>query len=140
MAKKKKEIEKYYAITLCGAFFFEDELIDFISDKIGEDASTKELIELMALFFDGVNFSQYSPFMKEVIMIHTDNVLYESDDPERKGVYIGIPFIQVPDHFSIKRVCVDVRNLFINSEIIDESAEADFVTVFNKILKVKEEA
>lgn len=138
MARTKKQKDVYYAITMCGSFFLESDLREFITEKIGEDAGEAELQELLSLFFDGINFNQYSAFMKNVIMIHTDNVLYESEE-EEKGVYIGLPFFDVPDHFSVKRVCIDVRNLFINAGIIDDDMDSEFVKVFNKILILKDD-
>lgn len=137
MARTKKAKDTYYAITMCGSFFLESDLRDFIESIIGEDAKEVDLQEMLGLFFEGVNFEQYSAFMKNIIMIHTDNILYETD--EEKGVYIGLPFMEVPEHFSIKRVCIDVRNLFINAGIIDDEMDPEFVKVFNKILILRDE-
>jgi hypothetical protein len=76
--------------------------------------------------------------MKEIVMVHSNDILYEEDTNE-KGYYMGIPFFEVPEHFSVKRVCIDLRNLYLSSGIITEDVHPDTIRVFSKILKVMED-
>ena len=135
MAKKTAK-ETFYPIVMCGSFFATSDLEPFLKD-IDENDIVSELTEKFKEFFEGVDFTQYPAFMKHLIMIHTSQILYE-DAEEDAGFYVGLPFYSVPEHFSIKRMTVDVRNLFVNSGLVPDSVDPNFVKVFAKILKVTE--
>jgi len=130
-----KKNEKYYPIVICGAFFAEVDLKEPF--EFSETDTIVDITEKFKGFFDGVDFTQYPEFMKHIIMMHSTNVLYEEKDDE-PGFYVGVPFYCVPDHFSVKRVCVDVRNLFINSGLIPDDVDPNFIKLFSKIIKIKE--
>lgn len=123
---------------MSGAFFTED-YIDLVKfSKLGELAKDLDNVEFMKDYFDGVDFSQYSNYMREVIMIHSDDILYD-EDLEEKGFYIGIPLYEIPEHLSIKRICIDVRTLLTNSGFIDSDVDMNAIKIFSKILKIEEE-
>lgn len=130
-----KKREKYYAIVMCGSFFAESDLKDAF--EFSSSDTVTDMTDKFKGFFDGLDFSQYSEFMKHLIMIHSSKILYEENDKE-PGYYVGIPFYSVPEHFSVKRVCVDVRNLFVNSGLISDDIDTGFVKLFSKILKIEE--
>jgi len=132
MAKKK---EKYVPIVLCGSFFEISDVKEAF--ELSEEVSIEDVTEKFKNFFLGVDFNEYPEFMKNMILIHSDKILYEDKD-EIKGYYVGIPFFDVPENFSIKRVCIDVRNLFVNSGFVSGEIDSDFVKVFAKILKINE--
>ena len=113
--------------------------IEVIKDVVAQVDEDLELADFVKQFLEtGTDLSQYPSFMKEIVMVHNTDILYEEND-EEPGYYIGIPFFEVPEHFSIKRVCIDIRNLFISSGLIDEDVHADTIKVFSKILTVEEE-
>lgn len=124
--------QKYVPIVLAGSFFDEEIIRDALEVS---SESIEDITELFKGLFSDFNFSEYPEFMKNVVLIHTSKILYE-DVGETKGYYIGLPYFEVPDHFSIKRVCLDVRSLFVSVGIIPEDISPDFVRVFSKILKV----
>jgi len=132
MAKKK---EKYVPIVLCGSFFDVDDVTEAFSPK--DEVCVEDVTEHFRNFFNGVDFNAYPEFMKNMVLVHSDKILYEDKD-EIKGYYVGIPFFDVPEHFSIKKVCLDVRNLFVNTGFISDDIDAGFVKVFAKILRVEE--
>ena len=129
-----KKNEKYYPIVICGSFFAESDLKDAF--EVSEIDTIADVTEKFKGFFEGVDFTQYPELMKHMIMIHSSNVLYEEKD--EPGFYVGIPFYCVPDHFSVKRVCIDVRNLFVNTDLIPEDIDLNFIKLFSKIVKIKE--
>lgn len=130
MGKKK---EKYVPIVLCGSFFDVDDVKEAFS--LPEEVCVEDVTEKFKEFFLGIDFNEYPNFMKNMVLIHSDKILYEDTD-EIKGYYVGIPFFDVPEQFSIKRVCLDVRNLFVNSGFLPDDIDPDFIKVFAKILKV----
>ena len=128
---------KYYPMTMCGAFFT-DEYLELIREVV-IDNSELDLPDFVKDYLQtGTDFSQYPPYMKEIVMVHNTDVLYEEDDSE-PGYYVGVPFFEVPEHFSMKRVGIDVRNLFISSGIVTDDIHPDTVKVFSKIIKVEED-
>lgn len=127
--------ERYYPITMCGAFFTE-EYLEMIKDVVAQVDEDLEIVDFIKTFLQtGTDFSQYPSYMKEIVMVHSNDILYEEDTNE-KGYYMGIPFFEVPEHFSVKRVCIDLRNLYLSSGIITEDVHPDTIRVFSKILKV----
>lgn len=129
----KKKKEKYVPIVLCGSFFDVDDVKEAFS--LSEEVCVEDVTEKFKEFFLGIDFNEYPTFMKNMVLIHSDKILYEDTD-EAKGYYVGIPFFDVPEQFSIKRVCLDVRNLFVNSGFLTEDVDPNFIKVFAKILKV----
>lgn len=130
MAKKK---EKYVPIVLCGSFFDIEDIRG--SFGLAEDVEIDVVSEKLKQFFGNLDFNEHADFMKKMILIYSDNILYENVDSV-KGYYIGVPFYEIPEQFSIKRVCLDVRNLFVHSGFIPEEIDPDFVKVFSKILRL----
>lgn len=131
------EKEKYYPITMCGAFFT-IEYLEVIKDVVANVENDLDLVDFIKQFIQtGTDFSQYPSFMKEIVMIHNTDILYEENSEE--GYYLGIPFFEVPEHFSVKRVCIDMRSLLISAGILDENIHPDTIRVFSKILKVLED-
>lgn len=131
--------EKYYPITVCGTFFTES-YVSLIKSVViqNENDDDYSLTEFLKDFFEtGVDLSQYPSFMKDIVMVHSSDILYD-DEISEPGYYLGIPFFEVPEHFSIKRICIDVRNLFISSGFMSDDVHPDSVKVFTKILKVEE--
>lgn len=134
-------MEKFYPITMCGAYFTSEyiEAVRKIVFSMGEDECDFEIVEYIKSFLETeTDMSQYPTYMKEIVMVCNDDILYEEGE-EDPGYYIGIPFFEVPDHFSMKRVCIDVRNLFIASGLISDEMHPDTIRVFSKVLKVEEE-
>lgn len=129
--------EKYYSLVLCGAFFTED-YVEFVKLSLGKSTSANvENIDFLQTFFTTVDFSKHTNYTKELVIIHSDDILYDEDIDE-KGWYIGIPLYDIPDHLSIKRVCIDVRNLLTDCKFVDNDIPADAITIFSKVLKVEE--
>lgn len=128
-----KKKEKYVPIVLCGSFFDVADVKDAFS--LSEEVCIEDVTEKFKEFFLGIDFNEYPNFMKNMVLVHSDKILYEEND-DIKGYYVGIPFFDVPEQFSIKRVCLDVRNLFVNSGFVTDDIDADFIKVFAKILKV----
>lgn len=131
--------DKYYPITVCGTFFTES-YVSLIKSVViqNENDDDYSLTEFLKDFFEtGVDLSQYPSFMKDIVMVHSSDILYDEEIDE-PGYYLGIPFFEVPEHFSIKRICIDVRNLFISSGFMSDDVHPDSVKVFTKILKVQE--
>lgn len=127
---------KYYPMTMCGAFFTE-EYLDIVREILmDEDIDVTDYIK--EYLQTETDLSQYPPYMKEIVMVHNTDVLYEEDDTET-GYYVGIPFFEVPEHFSIKRVCIDIRKLFVASGLIPDDIHPDTIKVFSKIIKVEED-
>lgn len=120
---------------MCGAFFTE-EYLEMVKDVVAQVDEDLEIVDFIKTFLQtGTDFSQYPSYMKEIVMVHSNDILYEEDTNE-KGYYMGIPFFEVPEHFSVKRVCIDLRNLYLSSGIITEDVHPDTIRVFSKILKV----
>ena len=129
--------EKYYSLVLCGAFFTE-EYVEFV--KLSHDgymSANVDNTDFLQKFFTKVDYSKHTNYTKEMVIIHSDDILYD-EDIEEKGWYIGIPLYDIPEHLSIKRVCIDVRNLLTDSKFVDNDIPADAITIFSKVLKVEE--
>ena len=88
----------------------------------------------MSSFFSSADFSQYPAHMKELIIVHTSS-LVQYDEEYEEGFYIGISLFEIPEHFSMKRICIDIRTLFINSGFVPEDIHPDFVSIKAKVLK-----
>lgn len=127
---------KYYPMTMCGAFFTE-EYLDLVKEVVmDEDTDITDYIK--EYLQTGTDLTQYPSYMKEVVMVHNTDVLYEEEDSE-PGFYVGVPFFEVPEHFSIKRVCIDIRKLFVSSGLVTDDIHPDTIKVFSKIIKVEED-
>ena len=127
---------KYYPMTMCGAFFTE-EYLNLIKEVVmDEDTDITDYIK--EYLQTGTDLTQYPSYMKEVVMVHNTDVLYEEEDSE-PGFYVGVPFFEVPEHFSIKRVCIDIRKLFVSSGLVTDDIHPDTIKVFSKIIKVEED-
>lgn len=124
----------YFPLTLCGAFFTQ-EYIDYIRDDVAMVENDLDIVEFVKSFLETeTDLSQYPPYMKEIIMVHKDDILY--DEKKEDGYYIGIPLFDIPDHFSLKRICIDINALFHSSKLLDDSAPLNAIVVFSKIIKV----
>jgi len=130
MSKKK---EKYTPIVLCGSFLDIDDIRDAFD--LTDDVSIEAVTEKLKDFFGKLDFNDYPDYMRHVVLIYSDNILYDDSD-DLKGYYIGIPFYEIPEQFSIKRACLDVRTLFVNSGLIPNEVDPDFIRIFSKILKL----
>lgn len=125
---------------MCGAYFTSEyiDVIKKITFGMTDDDGDFEIVDHVKAFLETeTDMSQYPDYMKEIVMVGNDDILYEEKDIE-EGYYIGIPFFEVPEHFSVKRVCIDVRNLFVSSGLISDDMHPDTIRVFSKILKVEE--
>ena len=121
---------------MCGAFFTE-EYLDLVKEVVmDEDTDITDYIK--EYLQTGTDLTQYPSYMKEVVMVHNTDVLYEEEDSE-PGFYVGVPFFEVPEHFSIKRVCIDIRKLFVSSGLVTDDIHPDTIKVFSKIIKVEED-
>jgi hypothetical protein len=127
----------YYPLTICGAFFTK-EYIDYLKNDIAFVKEDIEIVTFIKQFLETeTDLSQYPDYMKEIVMVYKDDFLYEENKED--GYYIGIPLFDIPDHFSMKRICIDINNLMRAAKILDDNAPLNAITIFSKILVVTDE-
>lgn len=141
MAKKKKT-EKYYPIVVCGAFYTTDSIRDLIQMVLGaEYENVKDEIDLdgfMSVYFENVDYSKSAPYIKEILCIKSEDI-YDPDEELVEGYLIGIPLFGAPEHMSMKRLTIDMRQFLENNNLLPEESHPDTVKIYSKILKVTDE-
>jgi len=141
MAKKKKE-EKYYPVVVCGAFYTKESIQDLAQIILGaEYENIKDEMNLdsfMEVYFENVDYSKSAPHIKEILCIKTSD-LYEVHEDYMDGYLIGVPLFAAPEHLSLKRLTIDVRQFLENNNLLPEDCHPDTVKIYSKILKVTDE-
>lgn len=123
---------KYVPVVLCGSFF-ETEYLNSLKKEVMKEADEKiDLISFLEAFFKSVD-STKMPIIKDMLLVNSNQVL---DNEDVEGFYIGINFLSVPEHVSIKRATIDVRELFEKSGLMSPEEDSDAVGVFARVVKI----
>lgn len=133
MAKREKVkvIFDHYPFVIVGGFF-EWDYVDDVSAHIAECLRVPVFLEEL---FNKFDFSNHPEYLKNVISICSSAMkVNHKQHSEDHGYYIGIPITFLPEHISIKRASIDVRNLFIDMRILQKDAHPDSVALITKVV------
>lgn len=132
---RKKDIINYYPLTMVGGFFEEDYVEDFQKayDTTGECYRLPVYLEK---FFKNFDYSKHPDYLQNIMCLHNVNMNFNKDEEyEGEGFYIGVPLLLAPEHLSVKRVAIDVRELMIDMKLIDKKAHPDSIVTISKVIK-----
>lgn len=101
-----------------------------IKDEIDIDA-------FMSVYFENIDYSKSSPHIKEILCIKTEDI-YDPDETLVEGYLVGVALFDAPEHISMKRLTIDVRQFLENNNLLPEESHPDTVKIYSKILKVVE--
>lgn len=133
MGRSKKT---YYPIVMCGAYFPLDFLMELKRAVLEEVSESVDLVQFISEMIQSFDFSEI-PYLKNMMMIKTENIVMYEEDEFDPGFFIGIDFLDVPDHVSKKRACIDVRNVFEKVGFLDGEDANESVQVFARCISGK---
>lgn len=132
MARKKKE---QYPIGLCGTFF-STEFLEELKEEVLEEVNDKiELKDFYNEFIGKFNFKDYE-HVKNFVMIHSKNVKFYDNEDLVDGYFIGVNIFDVPEHFSMKRIKIDVRNVMEQIGLIYKDEDPETIQIIPQIIEI----
>ena len=129
MAKKKT----YYPVVICGTYFPEDLLLEMKKAAMEEHDKALSLLDFLSALFQAFDYKDV-PYMKNVIMLSTENVVFYPEEDFDKGYFIGIDILDLPEHLSKKRMKIDVRKIFEGVGILSTEDEDSACQIFARVI------
>ena len=129
MTKKKT----YYPVVICGAYFPEDLLLEMKKAAMEEHDKALSLLDFLSALFQAFDYKDV-PYMKNVIMLSTENVVFYPEEDFDKGYFIGIDILDLPEHLSKKRMKIDVRKIFEGVGILSTEDEDSACQIFARVI------
>jgi len=129
MAKRKT----YYPVVMCGAYFPEDLLLEMKKAAMEEHDDKMDLLDFLSALFQAFDYKEV-PYMKNVIMLSTENCVFYSDEDFDKGYFIGVDILELPEHLSKKRMKIDVRKIFEGVGILSIDDEDSAIQIFARTI------
>lgn len=127
--KKKVQIP----VAFCGTYFPKDyvqelkkEILEEIDDEVDE-------LDFLKDFIGSFDFSELQ-HLKQFLII--DSSMVEKNDDLPDGYYIGVDFLNLPEHISQKRAKIDIRKVFEDIGMISNDEDPETVQIFNRIVNV----
>jgi hypothetical protein len=129
MAKKKT----YYPVVMVGTYFPEDLLLEMKKAAMEEHDEKLSIIDFLSALFQAYDYKDV-PYMKNIIMLSTDNVIFYPDEDFDAGYFIGVDLLELPEHLSKKRMQIDIRKVFESVGIMNPEDENEAVQVFARVI------
>lgn len=134
MARKKKEL---LSVTFCGTFFpteFLEKNKEIVLEEENEDI---ELEEFYHEFIGGFDYKEFPHFQNSHFLLINQNKLKNitvEDDVD--GYFVGVDVLDLPEHFSIKRIKIDVRNILEQLGLLSDDEDSDVIQTTGMILEI----
>jgi hypothetical protein len=129
MAKKKT----YYPVVMCGTYFPEDLLLEMKKAAMEEHDDKMNLLDFLSALFQAFDYKEV-PYMKNVIMLSTENCVFYPEEDFDKGYFIGVDILELPEHLSKKRMQIDVRKIFEGVGILSIDDEDSAIQIFARTI------
>lgn len=132
---------KHIAYNMIGVFV-KYEYLEYVLDEIYKDDRTyntaKKNYSLPEIFVAWMAVQDYSNVDDHIKFIIVDSKEL-SYTPKQEGYIIGVELNRFPEHFSIKRMKVDVRNLLERFSIVTQEHHPETVKLFELCIEVGQE-
>jgi hypothetical protein len=92
-----------------------------------------DLLDFLSALFQAFDYKEV-PYMKNVIMLSTENCVFYPDEDFDKGYFIGVDILELPEHLSKKRMKIDVRKIFEGVGILSIDDEDSAIQIFARTI------
>ena len=129
MGRKKKEL---LSVTFCGTFFPTAFL-----EKLKEIILEEENDEIYRQFIGGFDYKEFPHFQNShFLLINQNNVKNITVEDGVDGYFVGVDILDLPEHFSIKRMKIDVRNVLEQLGLLSDDEDYDVIQTTRMILEI----
>lgn len=134
MGRKKKEL---LSVTFCGTFF-PTEFLEKLKEIILEEENDEiELTEFYRQFIGGFDYKEFPHFQNShFLLINQNNVKNITVEDGVDGYFVGVDILDLPEHFSIKRMKIDVRNVLEQLGLLSDDEDSDVIQTTGMILEI----
>lgn len=134
MGRKKKEL---LSVTFCGTFF-PTEFLEKLKEIILEEENDEiELTEFYRQFIGGFDYKEFPHFQNShFLLINQNNVKNITVEDGVDGYFVGVDILDLPEHFSIKRMKIDVRNVLEQLGLLSDDEDSDVIQTTGMILEL----